>query len=81
MAKGATCPSCGGQTWQKVKQGGRTCSGCGARGWLGSEAPTGGGGTGKECKLCGTRTLQLADQEGDVQIRMCTSCRAVVVTK
>lgn len=80
MAKGATCPSCGQQTWQKSKQGGRVCSNCQVRGWLGNESPTGGGGPGKECKLCGTKTLQVADKEGGIEIRFCSGCGAVVVS-
>jgi len=81
MAKGATCLNCGEQTWKKGNKGGRFCSSCNAKGWLGTDkGPTGGGGAGKECKLCGTKTLQLADSEVGVQIRRCSSCNGVVIT-
>jgi ribosomal protein L37AE/L43A len=80
MAKGATCPNCGEQTWQKAKQGGRVCSNCNVRGWLGHEAPGGGGGAGKTCKLCGTKTLVRASKEDGFEIRRCTGCGAVVMS-
>ena len=80
MAKGATCPGCGFQTWQKDDRGARFCTykKCGARGWFGTERPTGGGGKGKTCESCKEETLVLVDNLKP-EIRFCTNCSVIVV--
>jgi hypothetical protein len=80
MAKGATCPNCGEQTWRQNVKGGRWCSSCHARGWRNDDQLTGGGGKGRICNSCGAQTLVLVDDR-EPEVRYCSNsdCQAVVI--
>lgn len=81
MAKGNTCPGCGGQTMHKEDGGVYKCSSCGAVGWW--KKPEGpGGGKGSKCKNCGKQQLHTLYEGSKFTIRYCSNadCGATVVS-
>ena len=81
MAKGDTCPSCGGQTFHKV-QAYRQCSNCKTVGWNG-EPMSAGGGKGAICKQCGESRVRrvYANIKRKFRVMHCYGCKVTSIER